>query len=469
MMRQVVAPARNTAGIANRTRSASNSVTYHRVGATAVHSSSSSFSSHKPSVAGVRTVVASSAATAPAATATTTTTSQPAHFDVGDGNLIPVPSDVAPLFTSYKLSGGRFQLSNRIVYAPLTRLRAIGSVPQPSAAVYYSQRAVPGTLLISEATIVAPDGLGYMNSPGVYSSEQLEAWKPVVKAVKDKGALFFCQLWHCGRASHPELQPGGAAPLSSSTRPITSPEYVVYTPSGPKQYAVPRAATKEDIKRVVADYARAAKNAIEVAGFDGVEIHGANGYFIDQFIKDSVNDRTDEYGGSIEKRCRLALEVVEAVVAAVGADRVGIRISPFAQFLDAVDSTPYATHTYLVEQLNKYGLSYIHMVEPRILGNTEVESSSDSLEPFRRVYKGTFITAGGFKADTGAAAVTSGQADLVAYGRWYLANPDLHKRFLLNAPLNKYDRNTFYSPGMEGYIDYPTLEELQGQGEDAKQ
>ncbi|GLI60109.1 hypothetical protein VaNZ11_002155 [Volvox africanus] len=384
-----------------------------------------------------------------------------AQFDIGGGNLLPIPSDVAPLFTPYSLSGGRFQLSNRIVYAPLTRMRAVGTIPQPSAAVYYSQRAVPGGLIISEATNITPEGLGYMNTPGLFLPEQLEAWKPIVSAVRDRGATFFCQLWHCGRASHPDLQPGGADPISSSTRPITSPEYTVYTPSGPKPYVRPRAATKEDIRRVVGEYARAARNAVEEAGFDGVEIHGANGYLIDQFLKDSINDRTDEYGGSIENRCRFALEVVEAVVEAVGADRVGIRITPFTGFLDALDSTPYATHTYLVEKLNKYGLSYVHMVEPRIQGVIELDRSPDSLEPFRRVYKGTFIAAGGFKADTGAAAVARGHADLVAYGRTYLANPDFHKRFLLHAPLNQYDRDTFYSPGMEGYLDYPTLEELQ--------
>ncbi|GLC42802.1 hypothetical protein PLESTB_001419400 [Pleodorina starrii] len=392
---------------------------------------------------------------------TATSTAPATKFDIGGGVELPVPSDVAPLFQPYSLSGGRFQLSNRIVYAPLTRMRAVGTIPQPSAAVYYSQRAVPGGLIISEATNIAPEGLGYMNTPGLWLPEQLEGWKPVVRAVKDKGAVFFCQLWHCGRASHPDLQPNGAAPISSSNRPITSPEYQVYTPSGPKSYTAPRPATREEIKRVVGEYARAAKNAIEVAGFDGVEIHGANGYFIDQFIKDSVNDRTDEYGGSIENRCRFALEVVEAVVNAVGADRVGIRISPFTTFLDALDSTPYATHVYLVEKLNAYGLSYVHMVEPRVLGVIDLDSSPDSLAPFRRVYKGTFITAGGFKAENGAEALADGEADLVAYGRWYLANPDLHKRFLLHAPLNKYDRDTFYSPGMEGYLDYPTLEEVQ--------
>ncbi|GLC58939.1 hypothetical protein PLESTB_001419500 [Pleodorina starrii] len=213
---------------------------------------------------------------------TATSTVPATKFDIGGGVELPVPSDVAPLFQPYSLSGGRFQLSNRIVYAPLTRMRAVGTIPQLSAAVYYSQRAVPGGLIISEATNIAPEGLGIMNVPGLWLPEQLEGWKPVVRAVKDKGAVFFCQLWHCGRASHPDLQPNGAAPISSSNRPITSPAYQVHTPSGPKSYTAPRPATREEIKRVVGEYARAAKNAVEVAGFDGVEIHGANGYLVDQ-------------------------------------------------------------------------------------------------------------------------------------------------------------------------------------------
>ncbi|KXZ53522.1 hypothetical protein GPECTOR_7g972 [Gonium pectorale] len=396
----------------------------------------------------------------PASASTATATTAATTFDLGGGESLPVPADMAPLFSPYRL-GGRFQLSNRIVYAPLTRMRATGTIPQPSAATYYAQRAVPGTLMISEGTNITSDALGYMNSPGLYLPEQLEAWKPVVKAVKDKGAVFFCQLWHTGRASHPDFQTGGRPPLSSSTRRITSPEYTVYTANGPQPYPAPRAATHEEIKQAVADYARAAKNAVEVAGFDGVEIHGANGYLIDQFIKDSINDRTDEYGGPIENRARFALEVVEAVCEAVGADRVGLRLSPFTGFLDALDSTPYATHTYLAEKLNAFGLAYLHMVEPRIVGIVESGNHADSLEPFRRAYQGTFIAAGGYKADSGAAAVASGHADLVAYGRWYLANPDFHKRALLHAPLNKYDRDTFYSSGMEGYLDYPTLEQLQ--------
>ncbi|KAG2441422.1 hypothetical protein HYH02_010010 [Chlamydomonas schloesseri] len=390
----------------------------------------------------------------------------PATFDLGDGSApVPVPADVAPLFTPLTLTGApkkaSFALTNRIVYAPLTRCRAVNNLQPPQAAEYYAQRAVPGTLLISEATNISAEGLGYMNTPGLYTPQQLESWKPVTKAVRDKGAVFFCQLWHCGRASHSDLQPGNQLPISSSsTTRIAAEGYQVYTPSGAKPYEHPRAATREDIKRIVKEYAAAAVAAIEQAGFDGVEIHSANGYFLDQFLKDSVNDRTDEYGGSIENRCRVVLEVVEAVVAAVGADRVGIRLSPFITFNDVADSTPYGTNVYLLEQLNKHGLAYVHMVEPRVDGIFE-RATVDTLAPFRSVWKGNFITAGGYKAANGAPAVANGHADLVAYGRWYLANPDFHKRILLGAEMNAYNRDTFYGGGMEGYTDYPTLEQLK--------
>lgn len=400
-----------------------------------------------------RVIVSTRASAAPAVVA-----APAAVFNV-NGEVLPVPADVAPLFTPVKV--GKLQLSNRIAYAPLTRCRAIGNVHTPAAATYYGQRSVQGTLLISEATSILQEARGYPNTPGIWSPEQLKSWEPVVQAVHGKGAHLFLQLWHCGRASHQEYQPGGVAPMSSSAVAITSPEFQVYTSKGPVPYPVPREATKDEIKTVIKAYGQAAKNAIAV-GCDGVEVHGANGYLIDQFIKDSINKRTDEYGGSIEKRCRFALEVLAEVCAAVGPERVGVRITPFTTFLDALDSTPYATHIYLLEKLNAMGLAYLHMVEPRILGNVEVDDPVDTLKPFREVYKGTFITAGGFDRLSGPKAVASGAADLVAYGRWYLSNPDLHKRFLLNAPLNKYDRDTFYSPDpVVGYTDYPTLEQAK--------
>lgn len=364
-----------------------------------------------------------------------------------------VQASVAPLFTPFQMR--HFELKHRMVYPPLTRLRAdvATNVPQPIMAEYYGQRATDGGLIISEGTYVNNVACGYPGAPGVWTEEQVEAWKPITKAVHDKGGLIFCQLWHCGRASHPDLI-GGRTPVSASAIAIQD---NAYTPNGPAPYPVPQPLDKEGIKQTVKDFAAAARNAI-AAGFDGVEIHGANGYLIDQFTKSSTNTRTDEYGGSIENRCRFALEVVDAVVAEVGAERTGLRLAPFTQFLQAVDEYPYSTFTYLVEQLNKYKLAYIHMVEARAQGNTDDENAPGDLTPFRKVWHGPFIAAGGFKAESGAAAVESGHADLIAYGRWWIANPDLPKRFAVGAPLTPYDRNTFYAGGEKGYTDYPFLE-----------
>ncbi|KAJ9533806.1 hypothetical protein QJQ45_026892, partial [Haematococcus lacustris] len=371
-----------------------------------------------------------------------------------------IPEEVAPLFQPLQL--GRFQLSNRMVYPPLTRCRAPDHVPRPHMAEYYGQRAFEGSLLIAEATVVAPDGYGYPNTPGIYSPEQVEGWKPVTQAVKAKGAVFFNQLWHCGRSAHELLNPNKEPPVSSSPLAITDPAYSKIYVGGTTMVdaPVPLALDEAGIKAKVQAYRTAARNALD-AGFDGVEIHGANGYLIDQFTKSNCNTRSDQYGGSIENRCRFALEVVAAVVEEVGGDRVGIRLSPFTDFLGAVDATPYATFTYLVEQLNKFGLAYLHMVESRINGNTELENNPNSLTPFRLVFKGPFIAAGGYKRESGIKAVSSGHSDLVAFGRIWIANPDLPTRFLLNAPLNRYNRDTFYTPGMEGYTDYPTLEQAQ--------
>lgn len=361
-----------------------------------------------------------------------------------------------PLFQPYALPGG-LQLQHRIVYAPLTRCRAFNTIPQPNAAVYYAQRATPGGLMISEGTVVGDRGHGYPCTPGVYTQEQIEAWKPITTAVHDKGAVFFCQLWHVGRASHPHYQPNEELPISSSTRKIVEGQCFSLKSMQMEDYLEPRALTVEEIPGIVNEFRVAARNALD-AGFDGVEIHGANGYIIDAFLKDNVNDRTDEYGGSIENRCRFCLEVVKAVSEEVGSDKVGLRLSPFGGFLDATDSHPYALTTYLLEELNKFDLAYVHLVEPRIAGVVERETS-DSIAPFRQVYKGTVIAAGGFTGATGGEAVASGHCDLVCYGRHFIANPDLPRRFQLGAPLNKYDRNTFYTQGEEGYTDYPSLED----------
>ncbi|WVZ10486.1 hypothetical protein V8G54_015016 [Vigna mungo] len=359
-----------------------------------------------------------------------------------------------PLLTPYKM--GKFNLSHRVVLAPLTRERSYNNVPQPHAVLYYSQRTSNGGLLIAEATGVSDTAQGYPNTPGIWTREQVEAWKPIVDAVHAKGGVFFCQIWHVGRVSDSSYQPNGQAPISSTDKPLPpTPRtnglgYIEHTP--------PRRLRTDEIPHIVNDFRVAARNAIE-AGFDGVEIHGAHGYLLDQFLKDQANDRTDQYGGSLENRCRLPLEVVEAVVNEVGADRVGIRLSPFADFNDCGDSNPLQLGLYMVNALNKYNILYCHMVEPRM---GTVGGPDENLTPMRKVFNGTFIVAGGYDREDGIKAIAEDRADLVAYGRLFLANPDLPKRFALNAPLNKYNRPTFYHEDPDplvGYTDYPFLDE----------
>ncbi|CAI9115118.1 OLC1v1015955C2 [Oldenlandia corymbosa var. corymbosa] len=353
-----------------------------------------------------------------------------------------------PLLTPHQM--GRFQLSHRIVLAPLTRMRSYENVPQPHDVLYYSQRATNGGLLIAEATGVSDTAQGFPHTPGIWTKEQVEAWKPIVHAVHLKGGIFFCQIWHVGRVSNYGLQPNGQAPISSTDKPISSTDSYQHSP--------PRRLKTEEIPHIVNDFKLAAINAIE-AGFDGVEIHGAHGYLIDQFLKDQVNDRTDEYGGSLENRCRFALEIVDAISNAVGGDRVGIRLSPFANYCDSGDSNPQALGLYMAEALNNYGLAYCHMVEPRMKTIGEKFHCDDSLLPMRNAFKGTFIAAGGYDREEGNKVVAENRVDLVAFGRLFLANPDLPKRFELNSPLNKYNRETFYSPDpVVGYTDYPFLE-----------
>ncbi|KAL6297294.1 hypothetical protein ACE6H2_005436 [Prunus campanulata] len=288
----------------------------------------------------------------------------------------------------------------------------------------------------------------YPDTPGIWTKEQVEAWKPIVDAVHAKGGVFFCQIWHMGRVSNTGFPPNGQAPISSSdTNGIDVAEF---TP--------PRRLRTDEIPQIVNDFRLAARNAIK-AGFDGVEIHGGHGYLLDQFMKDQVNDRTDEYGGSLENRCRFALEVVEAVVNEIGADKVGIRLSPFANYMESGDSDPKALGLYMANSLNKYGILYCHMFEPRVETVEEKCACPQSLVPMRKAFNGTFIATGGFDREDGNNAVADGRADLIAFGRWFLANPDLPKRFELNAPLNKYNIETFsISDPVIGYTDYPFLE-----------
>lgn len=359
-----------------------------------------------------------------------------------------------PLLTPYKM--GKFNLSHRIVLAPLTRQRSYGNVPQPHAILYYSQRTSKGGLLIAEATGVSDTAQGYPDTPGIWTKEQVEAWKPIVDAVHAKGGIFFCQIWHVGRVSNTGYQPNGQAPISSTDKPLTP--QIRSNGIDLAQFSPPRQLDTDEIPSVVNDFRLAARNAVE-AGFDGVEIHGAHGYLIDQFMKDQVNNRTDKYGGSLENRCRFALEVVEAVANEVGADRVGIRLSPFANYAEAGDSNPKALGLHMAQSLNKYGILYCHMVEPRMKTVGEKSECPHSLVPMRKAFNGTFIAAGGYEREDGIKAVAENRADLICYGRLFLANPDLPKRFELNAPLNKYNRETFYiSDPVIGYSDYPFLE-----------
>uniref|UniRef100_A0A7N1A297 NADH:flavin oxidoreductase/NADH oxidase N-terminal domain-containing protein n=1 Tax=Kalanchoe fedtschenkoi TaxID=63787 RepID=A0A7N1A297_KALFE len=364
-------------------------------------------------------------------------------------------SSLIPLLTPYQM--GPFHLSHRIVHAPLTRQRSYNSVPQPQAVLYYSQRTTKGSLFISEANGVSDTAQGYPDTPGIWTAEQVEAWKPIVDAVHAKGGVFFCQIGHVGRVSHHRFQPNGQDPISSTDKPLTS--QIRRNGVEVAEFPLPRQLTTEEVPLVVNDFRLAARKAIE-AGFDGVEIHGAHGYLIDQFMKDQVNNRSDIYGGSLENRCRFALDIVDAVCQEIGAERVGIRLSPFADYMESGDSNPQALGLYMAKALNKYNILYCHMVEPRMrtLGE-KLDKCSHSLAPMRQAFQGTFLVAGGYDREDGNKAIAEGHADLVVYGRWFLANPDLPKRFALNAPLNKYNRDTFYTPDpVIGYTDYPFLD-----------
>lgn len=348
---------------------------------------------------------------------------------------------------------GRYELANRIVMAPLTRNRAgDGNTPRSLNALYYAQRASAG-LIISEATQISPQGVGYPSTPGIHTEDQIAGWKLVTQAVHEQGGRIFLQLWHVGRISHPSLQPNGELPVAPSA---IAPEGEASTYEGTQPFVTPRALDTDEIPEIVEQYRQAAKNALE-AGFDGVEVHSANGYLLDQFLRDGSNQRTDAYGGSIENRARFLLEVMDAVTEVWGGDRVGIRLSPSGTFNDMYDSDPQALFTYVVSQLDRYNLAYIHIIEPRE-DNGAPAGQNLTAGFFRSIYHGTIISAGGYDRDLAEETVANGDADLIAFGRWYISNPDLVERFAAEADLNPYDRSTFYGGGEEGYTDYPTLE-----------
>jgi len=358
------------------------------------------------------------------------------------------PSD---LFQPVRL--GPYQLANRIVMAPLTRSRAgVDGLATPLMVEYYAQRASAG-LIIAEGTNISPQGRGYAFTPGIYNDAQVKAWRPVTEAVHSCGGRIFPQLWHVGRVSHPSLQPGGALPVAPSA---IQPEATSYTMAGFEPCVAPRALATSEIPEIIEQYRRAAANAL-AAGFDGIEIHAANGYLIQQFLRDSTNKRTDAYGGSRENRARLLLEVIEAVVGVCGGGRVGIRLSPVSPVNGAdLDGDPAGTYGYVVERLNAFGLAYIHIIEGATQGPREVAGGFD-LQILRRSFKGLYIANNGYDLKLALEARRENLADLVAFGRLYISNPDLVERLRIGAPLTVPDRATFFGGGAAGYTDYPVM------------
>ncbi len=358
------------------------------------------------------------------------------------------------LFTPVTI--GDLKLPNRLVMAPLTRGRAGDRcIPNDLMVEYYRQRASAG-LIISEATHISPQGRGWVGAPGIHTAEQSDGWRRVTDAVHAEGGRIFLQLWHMGRASHPDFH-GGELPVAPSALAIRNDH--IHTPAGRKPYPVPRALAAEEIPGIVEDYAKATRLAKE-SGFDGVEIHGANGYLIDQFLRNGSNQRTDHYGGSIENRTRFLLEVTEAVVGAWKPERVGVRISPTSGFNDQSDSDPEALFTHVARELNRFSLAYLHALEA--LPGHMLAMPGPRVSPMiRKAFRGPYMINGGYDGELGARAIDSGEADLVAFGVPFLANPDLVERYRRNAPLNSPNVATFYSAGPEGYIDYPSLAEVQ--------
>ena len=322
---------------------------------------------------------------------------------------------------------------------------------------YYTQRAPEGGFIISEATAISITARGWFGAPGMYSDPQVDGWKKITAAVHAKGGHMFSQLWHTGRSSHVEMT-GGKAPVSASVNPAywEDTSHFVSTPSGWVQPSPHRALELSEIPRIIEEYRKAAERA-KAAGFEGVELHAANGYLVDQFLQDGSNKRTDGYGGPIENRSRFLLEVVEALVSVWGGDRVAVRIGPSGTWNGMSDSNPQALFAYVAEQLNRFGLAYLHIIEPRVKGNVLIAEGQAPIatEHLRKIFKGKIIAAGGFEPDSAKVIVEKGDADLVTFGRYFVSNPDLPKRIKLGLPLNNYDRDTFYTFGARGYTDYP--------------
>jgi len=358
-----------------------------------------------------------------------------------------------PLLQPYPL--GDLQLKNRMVMAPMTRNRAQeGNVPHTLNIEYYRQRSGAG-LIVTEGSQVEPRGQGYPFTPGIHSAEQVAGWKLITQAVHENGGRIFLQLWHVGRISHPDFH-GGDLPIAPSAIPPSNGQ--VYTFEGLKDFHTPRAMGKEDIQQVIASFRKGAENA-KAAGFDGVEIHGANGYLLDQFLQDSANQREDNYGGSIENRARFVLEVVEAVLQVFPKERVGIRLSPSGLFNIDGDSESRELFSYLIKKLNDYGLAYLHLIRPFTSVEEHPNLEADVISFYGAQFNNTVIANGGYNQESGNAEIENGEADLISFGVPFLANPDLPRRFEQGAELNNPDKATFYGGDEKGYTDYPFLEE----------
>jgi len=348
------------------------------------------------------------------------------------------------------LTAGAFSLPNRILMAPLTRVRADENhVPTDLMVEHYSDRASAG-LIIAEATAVMEGCSAFGTEPGIFNGAQVAGWKKVTDAVHQKGGRIILQIWHGGRACHPDFN-GGKEAVAPSAIPITNDE--VHTPEGKKAYSTPRALTLEEIPDIITGFRKAAENA-KAAGFDGVQVHGANGYLLDEFLRDSANKRTDEYGGAIENRCRLLLEVIDAVTGVWGSDRVALRVSPLNSFNSMSDSDPVALYSHLASELNSRELAFFEVMRADFLG----EKSGDVLTPIRDKYEGILISNMGYTAAEADAQIEAGEIDAVAFGTAYLANPDLPERFEAGAELNEPDPETYYGKGAKGYNDYPAME-----------
>jgi len=363
------------------------------------------------------------------------------------------------LFTPVQV--GPLTLKHRVVMPPMSRLRAQPGtgIPSDLQLEYYTQRASNGGLIITEATAIAPSARGYYHAPGLYTDEQIAGWKRITDAVHAKGAYFFTQLWHAGRTTHISIT--GSEPVTASVDPAywADTSITVDTPDGFEPTSPHRALETAEIATILEQYRSAAQNA-KAAGFDGVELMAANGHLVDQFLQDNTNKRTDQYGGSIENRTRFLAEVVQTLAGVWGADRVGVRLAPSGTFNGMGDSDPRALFRHVAERLNDFGLAYLHLIEPRVKGGETIAEAQAPVaaQELSKIFRGPVIAVGGFNPETAKASVANGDASLIAFGRHFIANPDLPKRIELGLPLNPYDRSTFYGYTGRGYTDYPFYE-----------